>query len=203
MLPAIKKYCDNLVAEFDEIPSERKALLKKISNYIILKKDENQSCNLIYICTHNSRRSHFGQVWASVAASYFNIENVYSFSGGTEATEFNINARNALTRIGFKISTANIEKNATYAVTFDESKTSIMCFSKIYNHSINPKNNFAAIMTCSDAENNCPFISGVELRIATTYDDPKIADDTPLQNQTYDERCKQIAREVLYVFSLI
>lgn len=201
MFPTIKKYCDNLVAGFDEIPLERKALLKKISNYIVLKKQENQSCNLIYICTHNSRRSHFGQVWASVAASYFNIKNVYSFSGGTEATAFNVNARNALSRIGFKINTTTSEKNETYAVSFDEIEAPIICFSKVYDNEINPKNNFAAIMTCSDAEKNCPFIPSVDLRIATTYDDPKTADNTPLESQTYDERCKQIAREVLYAFS--
>jgi hypothetical protein len=73
----------------------------------------------------------------------------------------------------------------------------------VYNHSQNPVNNFAAIMTCSDAEENCPFIPGVELRIGTTYDDPKTFDNTPLQDTKYDERLKQIAVETFYVFSLI
>jgi len=45
------------------------------------------------------------------------------------------------------------------------------------------------------------FPKGVELRIGTTYDDPKVFDDTPLQDAKYDERCRQIAIETFYVFS--
>jgi protein-tyrosine phosphatase/arsenate reductase len=56
-------------------------------------------------------------------------------------------------------------------------------------------------MTCSDADENCPFIPGVELRIGSTYEDPKAYDGTDLQNEKYIERSLQIARECLYVFS--
>jgi protein-tyrosine phosphatase/arsenate reductase len=56
-------------------------------------------------------------------------------------------------------------------------------------------------MTCSDAEENCPFIPGVDLRIGTTYDDPKAFDGTQLQDEKYQERSSQIALECLYVFS--
>ena len=73
----------------------------------------------------------------------------------------------------------------------------------MYDDPKNPQKEFAAIMTCSDAEENCPFIPGVELRIGTTYDDPKAFDNTPLQDTKYDERCKQIALETLYVFSKV
>ena len=66
---------------------------------------------------------------------------------------------------------------------------------------INPTKNFAAIMTCSDAEENCPFIPGVDLRIGTTYDDPKAFDNTELQDSKYDERSRQIALETFYIFS--
>ncbi|MDF2453450.1 MAG: protein-tyrosine-phosphatase, partial [Bacteroidota bacterium] len=43
----------------------------------------------------------------------------------------------------------------------------------------------------------------VELRIATTYDDPKEFDNTSQQDEKYSERCKQIALETFYVFSKI
>jgi protein-tyrosine phosphatase/arsenate reductase len=42
---------------------------------------------------------------------------------------------------------------------------------------------------------------GVELRIGTTYDDPKDFDNTPLQDEKYSERCRQIALETFYAFS--
>lgn len=203
MYPNIKSYVDGLTKEFKSIPENRKALLEKITEYITKKRVMGKSINLVYICTHNSRRSHFGQVWAHVAASYYGIKNVNTYSGGTEASAFNINAINSLKRVGFNIKPINIEKNITYHVFHDDNETPSVCFSKTYDDAKNPQKDFAAIMTCSDAEENCPFIPGVELRIGTTYDDPKAFDNTPQQDVKYDERCKQIALETLYIFSLI
>ncbi|MFN3445616.1 MAG: protein-tyrosine-phosphatase [Bacteroidia bacterium] len=202
MYASIKSFCDNLIPRFTEITEERKQLLQKISNYIQTKKDNHQPINLVYVCTHNSRRSHFGQVWAAVAANYFGIKNVHTFSGGTEATAFNPNAINALRKIGFDITDDGQTINPNYTVKFaDDAFTT--CFSKVYNHPQNPQQHFAAIMTCSDAEQNCPFIPGVELRIGTTYNDPKAFDNTPQQDAAYTERTTQIALECLYVFSLV
>ena len=203
MYPSIKSYCENLKTSFNGISQSRKELLEKIAQYIVSKQEQNKTTNLVYICTHNSRRSHFGQVWAKVAANFFSVKNVNTFSGGTEATAFNLNAINALKRVGFEIKPISAEKNSTYHVTFDDTEKPIVCFSKVYNNEENPQTEFAAIMTCSDAEENCPFIPGVELRIGTTYDDPKTFDNTPLQDEKYDERCKQIALETFYLFSKI
>jgi hypothetical protein len=58
-------------------------------------------------------------------------------------------------------------------------------------------------MTCSHAEENCPYIRGVDLRIGITYDDPKAFDGTPQQDEKYLERSNQLALENLYVFSQI
>jgi protein-tyrosine phosphatase/arsenate reductase len=203
MLQPIKQYCDKLIAEFDVIPKERQALLEELSNYVSSKKESHQAIQLVYICTHNSRRSHFGQIWAQVAANYFNVKNVTSFSGGTEATAFNSNAINAIKRVGFDVKPLDETTNKRYHVVYDETENPIICFSKVYDDAQNPQTNFAAIMTCSDAEENCPFIPGIELRIGTTYNDPKAFDNTPLQDAKYDERCRQIALETLYVFSKV
>jgi protein-tyrosine phosphatase/arsenate reductase len=127
---------------------------------------------------------------------------VYTYSGGTEATAFNPNAINALKTAGFEISAYSTDANPTYIVRFGDNE-STTCFSKVYDNEVNPKSNFAAIMTCSDAEENCPFIPGVDWRIGTTYDDPKAFDGTTLQDEKYLERSNQIALECLYVFSLI
>jgi arsenate reductase (thioredoxin) len=203
MFTSIKNYCDTLVKQFDEISPERKALLENISQFIVKKQKLNKPIKLVYVCTHNSRRSHFGQIWGQVASSYFNVKNVTTFSGGTEATAFNINAINSIKRIGFEVKQLNEEESPTYHVYYDKNEKPIICFSKVYDDSKNPQSEFAAIMTCSDAEENCPFIPGVELRIGTTYDDPKAFDNTPLQDAKYDERCRQIALETLYVFSKV
>ena len=203
MYPSIKNYADELVRQFDLIPDNRKQTLSRISNYIAAKKKEGKTVNLVYVCTHNSRRSHFGQIWAKVAADYYNVTEVNTFSGGTEATAFNSNAIHSLERAGFKIEQTTSSENPVFHVFHDDKEAPSICFSKVYDQFPNPATEFAAIMTCSDAEENCPFIPGVELRIGTTYDDPKACDNTPVQNEKYDERCKQIALETLFVFSQI
>lgn len=202
MFTSIQQLCDELILDFDAIPNERKDILTKISSYIQERKDKNQEINLVYVCTHNSRRSHFGQVWSAVAANYFQINNVNTFSGGTEATAFNPNAINALKEVGFEIDKQSETGNPHYAVKFGPTNKTI-CFSKTVDDQANPTANFAAIMTCSDADENCPFIPGVELRIGTTYEDPKAFDGTDLQDIKYQERSKQIAKECLFVFSQI
>lgn len=202
MYTKIRNYCDKLVTQFDTIPGERKILLKKIAGYVSEKHAQRSSVNLIYVCTHNSRRSHFGQIWSDVAASYFDVKNIHTFSGGTEATAFHINAIKALERIGFRIVATDNSTNPVYHVFHDNERYSV-CFSKVYNVQSNPQKEFAAIMTCSEAEDNCPYIPGVELRIGTTYDDPKSFDNTLHQDSKYDERCQQIALETLYIFSKV
>lgn len=202
MYQSIRSLLKNLEQDFQTIPDERKDLLQKISNYIQARYDKNESINLVYICTHNSRRSHFGQVAAAIAAAYYNIDKVATFSGGTEATAFNPNAINALKTLGFNITSDEKEVNPTYQVKFGNNLITT-CFSKVYDHEANPKTDFAAIMTCSDAEQNCPFIPDVALRIGTTYEDPKKSDGTPQQDETYLTRFKQIATETLYAFSLV
>ena len=203
MYSKIKAICNNLSQKFAKIPSERKTILEKISSFIQSKKDKNEPIQLMYVCTHNSRRSHFGQIWAAVASEFYAIENVSTFSGGTEATAFNINAINALKEMGFDIQSKDESNNPIFEVKFSDLKIPTFCFSKVYDDAFNPTSNFAAIMTCGDAEENCPFIPGVDLRIATTYNDPKEFDGTPQQDEKYRERSLQIALETLYVFSLI
>ena len=202
MFQNLQTHCDQLTLQFEAIDSERKLLLAKLADYIQEKVNAKAPINLVYVCTHNSRRSHFGQVWAAVAANYYSIPKLSTFSGGTEATAFNENAIHALKETGFEISELSTGTNPHYHVNFGKNLYTT-CFSKVYDDAVNPSSNFAAIMTCSDAEENCPFIPGVELRIGTTYDDPKSFDNTPIQAEKYLERSDQIARECLYVFSLI
>jgi len=200
---SIQSYCDALTSEFETISVDRCLVLEKLSQYICSKQQARQPVHLVYICTHNSRRSHFGQIWAQVAAYYYGIKHLLAYSGGTEATAFNQNAINTVKRIGFEVIQKTGTNNPVYQLLYSTNETAIECFSKTYDDDRNPKSGFAAIMTCSDAEENCPFIPGVDVRIGTTYDDPKVFDNTPLQDAKYDERCRQIALETLYVFSKV
>jgi hypothetical protein len=58
-------------------------------------------------------------------------------------------------------------------------------------------------MTCSDADASCPIVQGAEARFAIPYDDPKKSDGSEREAEVYNERCRQIAREMLYLFSRV
>lgn len=198
----IKQYCTTLSASFELISMERKANLEQISTYVRNELMENKNANLVYVCTHNSRRSHFGQIWAQVAADFYGLKKINTFSAGTERTAFHPNAIAALKELGFEVHADIInEINPNYRLEYGGEKE-IVCYSKTIDEvEINPNEKFIAVMTCSDAEENCPFIPQAKLKIATTYEDPKKYDGTPIQSDKYLERSEQIARECLYVFS--
>jgi arsenate reductase (thioredoxin) len=193
---------DKLVSEFDSIPGERKIILEQLAEFVETKSKQNQKVELIFICTHNSRRSHISQIWAQTAAAYYEIQNVLSYSGGTEATAFNPRAVQAMETVGFKINEASHADNPLYEISFSADANAVAAFSKRYDSEANPKKNFAAIMTCSHADENCPVVFGMEKRISLPYNDPKDFDGTKQETAKYLERVNEIGREVLYAFSI-
>lgn len=204
MYPTLTSLCATLAAHFDSLPDERKKRLEQVAAFVRARKEAQQRIRLMFVCTHNSRRSHFGQVAAAVAAQYYGVPLVEVYSGGTEATAFHPNAIEALRSLGFRVQADDEQPNPMWEVRFGENESATTtCFSKVYNHSVNPTEDVAAIMTCSDAEQNCPYIPGVALRVATPYSDPKSSDGTPQQAEIYRSRFEQILTEVLYTFSLV
>ncbi len=195
--------CEKLVSEYDLIPKERKEKLRSISKYIATKNAKGHVSNLVVICTHNSRRSHMGQLWLAAAADYYKVKNVQSFSGGTEETQFNSSAVEALYQVGFDIATKDKEFNPIYEVTWSRNMTPHFAFSKQYHKAPNPQKDFAAIMVCTEADAGCPVVSGCDFRIALPFDDPKAFDGTKQEKGKYLERAKQIGREMLYVLSQV
>ncbi|CAM4098848.1 low molecular weight phosphatase family protein [Gillisia limnaea] len=185
------------------ISEERKKILQPLVEYIQEKAETKQLVSLNFICTHNSRRSHLSQIWAQAMAAHYNIQNVFCYWGGTEATELFLKAAQTLEEQGFEITKLSEGKNPVYSIKFGENAHPVVGFSKTYENAFNPVSGFAAIMTCSQADAGCPFIAGAEKRIPITYEDPKAFDGTAEQNQKYLERSTQIATELKYVFSQI
>ncbi len=200
MLPKLATTIDK--ARELEIPEDRKEVLSVLIAYIQSKVDEGKDVHLNFICTHNSRRSQFSQIWAQTAADYFGVP-AKCYSGGVEVTAFNERAVESVKRSGFRVSSKG-EINPVYSAFYsaDQDKP-INAFSKLFDDPVNKADQFAAVMTCSHADENCPFIPGTEKRIAVRYEDPKAFDNTPEEAETYDERSMQIASEMCYVFSNI
>ncbi len=203
LYPSITEYIKSCEKDFVQIPADRKTEIKKIAAFIQTKLNTEKKVNLIYICTHNSRRSHTGQLWALAAAEYYGIKGVSAYSGGLEITAFNANAVKALSDAGFRITRKTEGTNPNFESRYATNAPAVISFSKKYMDAPNPTGNFAAIMTCSHADAACPIVHGAAIKVATPYEDPKEADGTLQQDKVYKERCRQIATEVLYCFSLV
>ena len=183
------------------VPEDRKKVLQPLVDYIQAKVEHGGRAHLNFICTHNSRRSQLSQVWARTAAYCFGVP-ASCYSGGVEVTAFNERAVASLERSGFRVVSGGGE-NPVYSVFYSEKQPPVRAFSKLYDDPENSAPRFAAVMTCSDADENCPFIPGTEMRIPVRYEDPKAFDGTPQEADRYDERSLQIASEMFYVFSKI
>jgi len=171
--------------------------------YFQKKYKEGETPKVIIICTHNSRRSHLGQIWLATGADYFGLPKIETFSGGTEATAFNPRAVAAMRRIGFDITSENQdESNPLYLIKWQKEQKPYAAFSKKYDDPANPQSQFAAIPVCTEADAGCPIILGADFRMPLPYYDPKAFDDTDLESEKYDERARQIGREMLYCLSL-
>lgn len=189
------------LTEHEVIIEARKAQLQALIDYINVKREKGEPVRLNFICTHNSRRSQFSQVWAAVAAHHFGIR-IESFSGGVEVSECNSRTIASLERMGFIIK-ADKGKNPHFSVSFSNISEPVILFSKLYDDDINPRDGYAAIMTCSHADENCPIVTGCEQRISLRYNDPKLYDESPMEEVMYDYRSYQIATELMYVFSQV
>jgi arsenate reductase len=187
----------------DKISEERKNVLQPMIAYVQEKLTAQETIRLNFICTHNSRRSHLGQIWAQTMAFHFGIKNVYCYSGGTEATAMFGQVAQTLTAQGFQFLQISEGNNPVYAIKYAASENPIICFSKKYNDAFNPSANYAAIITCNNADDNCPIVFGAEQRIPIKYIDPKAFDGTDLMIAKYAERSLEIAQEMSYVFSNI
>lgn len=202
MLAELEQYIERALAGAYGIPEERKRLLDDLAAFISGKRGAGESAELTFICTHNSRRSQMGQLWAAAAAAHFGVEGVSTYSGGTEVSAFDPRAVTAIRQTGFVLEERGGD-NPRYQVRFDAAGPAMECFSKMYDDPVNPSEGFAAVMTCSEADEACPVVSGAALRAPIRYDDPKVADGTPKEAAAYDERCRQIATEMLYLFSRV
>lgn len=201
MLPEIAQLISSLST--DSITEERKEVLQPLIDFIQQKTTANSAIRINFICTHNSRRSHLSQVWAQTMATYFKIKNVNCYSGGTEATALFPMVAETLKNQGFQIQKLSETSNPVYAIKFSENEHPVIGFSKSYEDPFNPTSEFAAVMTCSQADGGCPFIAGAEKRVPITFEDPKAFDNTPQQAEKYAERSIQIATELFYIFSQI
>jgi arsenate reductase len=186
-----------------ELTEDRKTKVQPLLTYIQDKVSTKQPILLTFICTHNSRRSHLTQIWAQAMAFHYELNSIQCYSGGTEVTALFPKVIDTLLAQGFKIEQLSSSNNSVYAIKFDENALPIIGFSKSFDDLFNPASHFAALMTCSSADEGCPFIAGAEVRIPLRYEDPKLFDGSDLMDEKYSERSLEIAADMNYIFSQI
>src|SRR5690348_1430166 len=160
MLRPLRPYVSQIAADLDNIPDSRKIVLDEIATTILTQLARGEDAQLTFICSHNSRRSHMSQIWAETAAYYYGVEHLFTFSGGTEATACNCRTVAAMSRVGFSIKNETAGDNPIYLVRYAHDRPAIRAYSKLYNADANPKTNFIALMTCSQADKKCPVVQG-------------------------------------------
>ncbi|MFO0923801.1 MAG: protein-tyrosine-phosphatase [Pirellulales bacterium] len=203
LYPELAQYVATRLGEFSMISAARAADLKKIAKYVRDHLNRSLPAKLTFICTHNSRRSQWAQVWAQLGVGLFRLPHIEIYSGGIEVAAFHRRAIQALERAGFQVEARADGTNPLYAVRAAEDLSATECYSKRFDHAPNPEKGYAAILTCAQADDACPAVMSCDLRVPLRFDDPRQADSTQDENVVYDERCQQIAREMLFLFSIV
>ena len=183
---------------------DRNELLQRIAQEVVRAQAIGEDFTLVFVCTHNSRRSQLCQAWFWHYAQRAGLD-VDIASAGTEVTACNARTVAALRRAGFGVLAENdTVDNPTFLLT-DQDRTSSSCylFSKTLNHETLSNKQLIAIMTCDHADENCPFIPTAIARIPLRYKDPKHADDTEHEPKAYDLASDTIRNEMRLLVDLI
>ncbi len=202
--PVLKKNIKSVEKQFDEINEERKKELTILADKIRQQINEQGSSNVTFVCTHNSRRSQLAELWLRAASEYYGLDNIASYSGGTEATAFNPRMVDAVLRFGFYLRRSKDAENPRYLASLDsKDRNNHTMFSKKYDDKFNPSKDFIAVMVCSQADAECPFVPGAYSRISLPYEDPKAFDGTDQETTAYDQKVEEIGREILFVGKIL
>ena len=155
-----------------------------------------------FICTHNSRRSHFSEILFRTAALHYELNHVQTFSGGTEGTALYPVVAQSCKRFGFEIIEMQACEQRAWKIfhpTLETESTTPLLFSKVYSHELNPQEGYHAIMVCDSANEACPVVFGAKERHSLMFVDPKRSDGTEQQSKVYDETLVHIASELGYI----
>jgi len=203
LLMSLDSFVEQAIASREEIDLQRREELDQLARESVAWIEDNDTLDLVFVCTHNSRRSQMAQVWAHVAAVHYGVRGLATYSGGTESTACNPRTVQALKTAGLAVDTRSDGENPIYRVRFAQRGKPLQLFSKVYQDDTNPSEDFFAILCCSEADQSCPLVEGAKQRYALHYLDPKLSDETPTEAETYMERNRQIAREMFYLVSRI
>ncbi len=189
---------ERLLGARETIGASRRANLNLLAGFLVRDLIAKGRAEVVFVCTHNSRRSIFSQAWLTAAAAHFGLP-IAAFSGGSEASHVAAGALRALEALGFApTSVAGSDPaNPIWELQYLAHGPSLRVWSKRYDDRPNPAADFVAVVNCPQADEGCPTIEGARTRLAMLYVDPKLADGKPDETEVYLARAEQIGCEIL------
>lgn len=208
--PALAAHARLLTIGFDQISESRLESMRELVNWIVENYKPGEELPLVFVCTGNSRRSMLGSVLGNLAAAHYGLGSIRCYSGGTKPSAFNRRTMATLQEIGFTIEPTGKQAepgsepaNPVYKICWGDSvrgaPQEFIEFSKRFDDPQNPRQGFAAIMVCSEADAACPSVPGAGVRISMPYVDPKLYDDTDFEAKKYAERRDDIGRTMMAI----
>jgi protein-tyrosine-phosphatase len=227
---ALRVRAGKLAVESHLIPEERRIQLKALA--ALLQPQVSTSNNatvdteggapvrasVVFVGTHNSRRSQLAEVWLRAAAVYYQLANINVSSAGIETTELSQAMAAALSQAGFFLRRSrgclrrwcsrrkddgNDDMQPHYHCATgwlgEQRLPDVELFSKGLNHPSLPSTDFVAVLVCNSADSACPLIFGTRARILLPYEDPKQHDGTPDASAAYEAAVDIIGREMLFL----
>ena len=180
-----------------EISDVRRKEIRAIADFIL----DNNIKNLLFVCTHNSRRSQFCQVAFAAASQGLGFG---SYSAGTEVTRVYKTVIETLSEIGFGIIKEDNQDNPKITLTQEPDDTELCTlWSKTWDDPSLDVENTLAIMTCSDAEENCPYIPFASGRIPLKFEDPKYSDGSNEEKEVYANKFNEIYAQIKLLVDFI
>ncbi len=201
LYPILNEYVRELYKEFKNIPEERRFRLNEIVRYVEEQRDLRKLPQLMFINTDDATMSHMARIWAKTAAYYFRYERLETFSGGIKPQKITLNTILALEKAGFIIYKSDMDGLEFYKVKFSYNIPSLLVFPKKTDHKLNPTQDYLAVFTEENAELNLPKLRGTLNRLLLVYDDPQGFEGVENIREIYDNRCRQVAIEMFYVFA--
>ena len=168
---------------------KRKKRLDNIAS--VINENLNKTRSIVFLCTHNSRRSQICEVWGKVFAEIYR-KKININSAGAFKTVVHSQVYESIVKCGLIV-------NNKKEIFFDKKKFKLN--SKTID-SLTMKN-FIAVMTCSNAEKSCPNDPRSIRNIKMFFNDPRIYDETDKMSREYLNTTIYIAEELNYIFKNI
>lgn len=210
LLPALRNHAEYLATTYDMISEPHLQSAHQLADWLATKINSPDPLHVVVVCTGNSRRSMLGACMGNLAAAYHGLDKIRFHSGGTSPTAFNRRTIESLRSIGFEIKptgqeaprgesqTANPKFHITWGTEFESIE-----YSKLFSDSSNPKQNFAAVMVCTEADSECPTVPGAAFRLSMPFLDPKSYDDSKYETAKYAERRDDIGRTLMAAMAMV